>query len=47
MGGQLFGGEAFGFDIALGRHPHDEPRAPRCEEHLCRAERPPGLGQQR
>jgi hypothetical protein len=47
MGGQLFGGEALGFDIAPGRHPHDKPRPPGCKEHLCRAERPPGLGQQR
>ncbi len=47
MGGQLFGGEALGLDVAARRHPHDEPCPPGRKEQLCRAERPPGLGQQR
>ncbi len=41
MGGQLFGGEALGFDLAARRHPHDEPRPSGRKEQLCRAERRP------
>ena len=45
--GQLFGGEALGFDVAPGGYPHDEPCPSGRKEQLCRAERAPGLGQQR